>query len=183
MLSAALLVPSLLANIELTAECTAPTYYECGVQIGDQMKKQISESVAAFSDLIHWSTTSGKDLFAELVKINGNAFPDVLAEYKGIAHGAGVDVTSILVTALATELSYFAVRQQPGAALRVPQLKSCSDFHVLHDGISRWGHNEDETPDQAAISYLVRGNVSGEVWIGFSYAPQVILYLPALYAL
>ena len=172
-----LLVPCLLANIELTAECTATTFYECGIQIGAQMKKPIAESVAAYSELIHWSATSGKDVFSELVKINGNAFPDVLDEYKGIAHGAGVDVQSILVTALSTELSYFAGQEQ-GAMVRAPQAKSCSDFHVLHDGISRWGHNEDETADQAAITYLVRGNVSGEVWIGFAYAPQVLVPSP-----
>ena len=84
--------------------------------------------------------------------------------------GAKVDETALMVVALSTELSYFAARD----GVAVPRPKSCSDFHVLHDGTSLWGHNEDETPDQAAISYLVRGNVSGDVWLGFTYAPNVV---------
>ena len=70
---------------------------------------------------------------------NSRAFPDLVRELEGIAHGAGVPVDAIWASTLISELESLL----PVA----PRIGHCTDMYAIHQGGTErgfaHGHNED----------------------------------------
>lgn len=162
------------ADLDLIARCDSGSWFECGRQVGQQMRDPIRAAIADTEndDLFRYLETSeGKDMYNAMFTANQNAYPAIAEEYEGMAVGAGLAPKQIFVAALSNELASFAA----AAGFATPRAKMCTDYHVMAPGVRAWGHNEDEEPQWLNRTFLVEARgPAGFRYTGFTYAPNVV---------
>ena len=176
-----LLLPlAVLANVDQYATFEADSDRALGELIGARFAPAIRETVrAAIVELEPYlATAAGKAALKAMISANVGAYPEIAAEYKGLAVGANITTQELLQATLLPELSAMA----RAAGFKASTPKQCTDYHAMaghteEDGALRaWVHNEDETPDNLNRSFVVsaRRRDTGFVWTGFIYAPDVV---------
>jgi len=99
----------------------------------------------AMQTITSWAaTTAGEAVLARYLTAHETAFPDLVEEVRGLAHGAKVPFNTLFAVNLQNELAHVA-----NHSARRGATKGCSDYHLLKDGVQAWGHNEDGEPDPA----------------------------------
>lgn len=156
-----------LAGVELHARCKAETNYECGVQVGTQMRAVIRPALlgdAQLTALAAWTRTNakGRGAYSELYSRHNATYPHLVSEVEGLARGAGLPFALAFVANVRAELS--ALNETAWVARE----SACTDYH----GPSRtvWGHNEDGTPAGLAASYMVTAEIGAARYTAFTYA-------------
>ncbi|MBR2670216.1 MAG: hypothetical protein IKE36_10545 [Solobacterium sp.] len=90
-------------------ELNAPTYYERGVQYGEQAREEIDISVAfykkKFGDFPGWEKIT--DFAKQFVEASKAFFPEAVEEMQGIADGSGHILEEIMVVNARYEISNF----------------------------------------------------------------------------
>merc|ERR1719329_15472 len=107
----------------------------------DAIRQVVSNSVKKLSP--YTGRRQGREAFTALLHVNQNAYPDVAAEYAGIASGAGLSTDDVLMASLANELSGLA----SNSGIFLLGSKSCTDYHVIGSTVKAWGHTEDNLPE------------------------------------
>ncbi len=138
------------------------SHLEVGHQIGSNFKDRIVDFLHSNSDLHgklipFYQTSAGKKLFARLYEINCHNYPGYCDEIRGMAEGAGVLLTDLLLLNFAAEILPLVnqtvnnvrpfqvndIHSNPSIQGTVElQYTHCSDLHV--SGSSTFlAHNED----------------------------------------
>lgn len=141
---------SRLATIPPLYQIEASSLYDAGAAHGSLAKLRITGWLASkeMSALLNYSLLSatGRPAFMALVERNSRAFPDLVDELRGIAHGAQVPLDHIWVANLITELE--AIQgAQAGQREAHGREGHCSDIFALEELAGKstifHGHNED----------------------------------------
>jgi len=154
-------------------------HYEAGLEHGRGAKHQIHQwlyNTTAMEDLNNWvATPQGSDAFEQLKKTNGAAFPQFVAEMKGMADGAGVPVRMIWLNNLLYDLGNIRRVQAAGKPA-----EHCTDIFARSlTNILAHGHNEDGGKEAASLFYWVSQEIDGYVGCaGLSYPGMLIGYAP-----
>lgn len=122
---------------------------ERGRQYGEQARRQVGLSIAAYRDVfMHYATWDWPTVltearrFREPIRAFGEAYYE---EILGIAEGAGVDPDEILAVNVRTEIMYAAKARASGAQL--PRVAECSAVASIRgDGRTVIGQNWDWLP-------------------------------------
>lgn len=106
------------------------TAHERGVQYGEQARDRIRGSVDAYRRVFrHYADWDWPKVRQEAARFEAPVAefrPDVVAEMRGIADGAGIDFLDVLAINVRTEVMFAARARQAGLLMR-----ECSSFAVL----------------------------------------------------
>eukprot|EP01062_Namystynia_karyoxenos_P063149 TRINITY_DN55972_c0_g1_i1.p2 TRINITY_DN55972_c0_g1~~TRINITY_DN55972_c0_g1_i1.p2 ORF type:complete len:417 (+),score=160.45 TRINITY_DN55972_c0_g1_i1:68-1252(+) len=150
------------------AVCDAETAYDCGRQVGRQMRALIAKRIQQqnVADLVAWAASDGQSALRGLANASRSMFPLVFDELRGLAEGAGQPLDSVLTLNLMQELA--ALRPMDDAARRLLQ-KGCTDLHVISSSAAAMGHNEDWTLAIDGYITVGRVNQTRSEFLAFTY--------------
>jgi len=172
------------------AVCNAAGHYECGRQVGKQMKKHIRRAVRWYSDLVKFC--NGNALCDKFIDVNNASYPHLVEEVEGMAKGAKVNPRKLLLMNIQEiydlctscgDLSSSTSRSASGNTSRSFHQRAlhrhrlgCTDYLLRKKSAAVMGHNEDsDSKDQDwEVNYLVDLNISGHRIIGYAYAGQLV---------
>lgn len=145
---------------------TGGTPYEIGHDIGRAVGEQIRAAAASTrADIARATDPSVMETVSAYLAATEQAVPDLVAELRGTADGAGVTLTELFVMNAAAELhqatGYFA--------------ESCTVVGITQagtkDGSVLLAHNEDATAGWADYAYIVHAEPeNGPAFVAFTYA-------------
>lgn len=158
------------------AVCNATSHYDCGVQIGSQMRTNIGEFLRGselIQPMISWLTSSHGSTRLDLyLAAHESQYPELVDEVRGLAHGAGQEFRTLFALNLINELG-------PEIQNHTDQFpyvtRGCSDYHVMAGGQQAWGHNEDgDITVEANTTYMVQSRIrlpgkDAETYLAFTY--------------
>eukprot|EP01047_Picozoa_sp_COSAG01_P054575 COSAG01_NODE_5979_length_3920_cov_6.749280_1_plen_456_part_00 len=145
------------------------TNFECGRQVGSQMKAQINEALTgkSFQAELAWiATSAGSVRYRRALEAHNSTYPHLVREMEGLAAGSGLPFQHIFVKNIDWALIYLMNPwdRDPAASRSVVGAPSlhCTDYIVDHadGGLRGWGHNEDGGAEQKSQNYIV----DYEVW-------------------
>eukprot|EP01087_Luapelamoeba_hula_P007378 TRINITY_DN1810_c0_g1_i2.p1 TRINITY_DN1810_c0_g1~~TRINITY_DN1810_c0_g1_i2.p1 ORF type:complete len:392 (+),score=56.25 TRINITY_DN1810_c0_g1_i2:46-1221(+) len=167
-LVAAVLLLVCCAIVEVQAQQQAPpvlqvvatSHYDAGLQVGtkfaDRINAYLSHSQTLREDLIPMlSKPADKAWFDRYVATSKAHYPQYYEEIQGIAAGAKVEFTYLLLLALEDELLHHDVSTHiPADEL------SCSDIHIHKLQTTMFGHNEDASALVKEYGYILSVNIT-----------------------
>lgn len=151
---------------------SADTPHQRGVQYGQQAREEIQVCIDTYRDRFQstrgmsWDTVRG--YAAAMLPCTEEAMPDIVAEARGIAQGAGVDFGDLMVLNCRYEILHF------------PHQNECTAFALQReataDGHVYVGQNWDNRPSLLAHTLLVHitEEETGNVIFGMTEAGQLI---------
>ena len=148
-------------------ELNAPTYYERGVQYGQQAREEIDTAVnyyrKQFGDVPGWEKIL--EFCKEFVKASEDFFPEAVEEMKGIAEGSGHLLEEIMAVNARYEISKFDWK--PECSTGVFHNKTTGKNYIFKNGDLNGG-----VKDHLVILHVVRPD--GFRAIGITEAGQLI---------
>ena len=148
-------------------ELNAPTYYERGVQYGQQAREEVDTAVnyyrKQFGDVPGWEKIL--EFCKEFVKASEDFFPEAVEEMKGIAEGSGHLLEEIMAVNARYEISKFDWK--PECSTGVFHNKTTGKNYIFKNGDLNGG-----VKDHLVILHVVRPD--GFRAIGITEAGQLI---------
>eukprot|EP01084_Bolivina_argentea_P122563 217177_1 len=156
------------------------TYYEVGVQIGQQASNRISKFINMNPDMdtmrSYINTTQGGREFAELIEYNQQYYSNYFEELRGLAHGSGLNYEDILLISFEYELdALMAMNNYSETHL----IDSCSDLLIFNGNtFVGHGHNEDDWNGSLTTAYFTnityKNNGKANNIFGFNFIPGIL---------
>ena len=144
--------------------------YNLGFAIGQQFHQQIQNFVESNDDLTAlelWATTSGSDLYNQIIANQNKFYPNYYQELQGLAAGAEVDEMKIMLNNIVADLAQYFEHVNDTQTI-TPRIR-CSDVLLSSPGASVHGHNEDDGSVYAKLNYLVET----DNWVAYTYAAEL----------
>ncbi len=128
------------------------SHKEIGRAIGRTFGEQIGRTLASNPELQnkflpYHRTTAGQAQYAQLLALHAQAYPDYVAELRGVAAGAEQPFEQLFIINLRGEYRGYAAEDE---------LMGCSTCSLLTEQAAVLAHNEDGNPIYADALYLVR---------------------------
>ena len=136
------------------------THFEIGLAIGRHFADRIHQAYDnyAFLNALHdfHETDAGQNIYAEMLEIHQQHYPQYVQELEGIAQGSHRPFTDVLLVNLRGEYRGFIAHSQ------ADELRGCSDCSLLNENFALIGHNEDGSPAFREHMYFIHAEIHDE---------------------